>query len=50
MNDLARDLRQAADAVRALPERRAPGADVTLVAYTAVVCTASTARVGTQQA
>ncbi|MFB7906568.1 hypothetical protein ACFC1T_09095 [Kitasatospora sp. NPDC056076] len=41
VNDLTRDLTNAADAIRGMEPRR--GADVTLAAYTAVVCTGSTA-------
>ncbi|SDS52145.1 hypothetical protein SAMN05216371_0090 [Streptomyces sp. TLI_053] len=41
MNDLPRDLAHAADALRSMPARR--GADVTLAAYPAVVCTGTSA-------
>ena len=49
VDDLARDLSGAAEAVRAMPVRGG-GADVTVAAFTAVVCTAATAADALQQA
>ncbi|MFJ9461639.1 hypothetical protein ACIRST_42030 [Kitasatospora sp. NPDC101447] len=48
VEDLARDLSGAAEAVRAMPG--VGGADVTVAAHTAVVCTAATAASVLQQA
>ncbi|MER7755570.1 hypothetical protein [Kitasatospora sp. NPDC097643] len=43
VDDLARDLTQAAAAVRAVSRGRRTGGDVTVAAYTAVVCTGRSA-------
>ncbi|MGW6917032.1 hypothetical protein ACWGB8_24860 [Kitasatospora sp. NPDC054939] len=43
VNDLARDLSQAAAAVRAVSRGGRPGADLAVAAYTAVVCTGRSA-------
>ncbi|MFB7669687.1 hypothetical protein ACFC1R_38305 [Kitasatospora sp. NPDC056138] len=49
VDDLVRDLSGAAEAVRAMP-LRSGGADVTVAAYTAVVCNAATTADALQQA
>lgn len=48
--DLTRDLTEAAGAVRSMPSRGSLGSDVTISAYTAVVCTGPTAASALQQA
>lgn len=50
VDDLARDLTQAAAAVRAVSRTRRSGGDVAVAAYTAVVCTGRSAAAALEEA